>query len=64
MVISRPVKVAFSWGCTVALKITRATFFEVKYKRQPGADDQRGPVYAPTQPIDAYGIKACIPSIG
>ena len=64
MVISRPVKVAFSGGCTIALKFTRATFFGVKCKKQPGADDQRGPVYAPTQPIDASGIKACIPLIG
>ena len=38
--------------------------FWIKYKRQPGADDQRGPVYALRQPIDAFGIKACIPSIG
>ena len=64
MVISRPVKVAFSGGCTIALKFTRATFFGVKCKKQPGADDQRGPVYALRQPIVGFGIKTCIPSIG
>ena len=61
---NRPKKSFVKWsfpGQSLSCLKTSDKQFWIGYKRQPGADDQRGPVYALTQPIDATGIKACTP---